>query len=101
MKIESLNVSQINQERTPTQSTEKTDLSFEDWIAQGSLAQLSETNQQLQAADQALRQLALGKTKNLHQTMLTLEQAKWSLQWLEQIRNRLMTAYQTLLSEQI
>ena len=33
--------------------------------------------------------------------MITLEQAKLSFQYLEQIRNRLMSAYQDLLREQI
>ncbi|MCL5271969.1 MAG: flagellar hook-basal body complex protein FliE, partial [Gammaproteobacteria bacterium] len=61
----------------------------------------AETNNQLNAADEALTQLASGHAENLHQTMLTLEQAKLSFQYLEQIRNRLMTAYQDLLREQI
>ncbi|MFA6302467.1 MAG: flagellar hook-basal body complex protein FliE [Legionella sp.] len=59
------------------------------------------TNHQLIKADQSLTQLATGQTENLHQTMLNLEQAKLSFQYIEQIRNRLMTAYQELLREQI
>ena len=62
---------------------------------------LSTTNEQLLGADTALQQLASGQATNLHQTMLTLEEAKLSFQFLEQVRNRLMSAYQDILREQI
>lgn len=62
---------------------------------------LTDTNDQLLAADTALQQLASGHATSLHQTMLTLEQAKLSFQFLEQVRNRLMSAYQDILREQI
>lgn len=62
---------------------------------------LADTNDQLLAADNALQDLASGNATNLHQTMLTLEEAKLSFQFLEQIRNRLMGAWQDILREQI
>lgn len=62
---------------------------------------VSNTNEHLVAADDALQELASGHATSLHQTMLTLEQAKLSFQFLEQIRNRLMSAYQDILREQI
>lgn len=62
---------------------------------------VSQTNDHLLAADDALQQLASGQASSLHQTMLTMEQAKISFQFLEQIRNRLMSAYQDILREQI
>lgn len=83
-----------------TQSIEQMEqpsASFSSWAGE----KIAETNNQLNAADEALTQLASGHAENLHQTMLTLEQAKLSFQYLEQIRNRLMTAYQDLLREQI
>ncbi|MFI4918181.1 MAG: flagellar hook-basal body complex protein FliE [Legionellales bacterium] len=80
-----------------TQSTEKTEPSFANWLGDKMIA----TNEQLNSADAALTQLASGHAENLHQTMLSLEQAKLSFQYLEQIRNRLMGAYQDLLREQI
>jgi flagellar hook-basal body complex protein FliE len=76
---------------------EKPTLSFANWLTDT----VSATNQQLLSADDALQQLASGQAVSLHQTMLTLEQAKLSFQFLEQIRNRLMTAYQDILREQI
>lgn len=72
-------------------------LSFTQLVSQHIL----DTNHQLNAADKALHDLASGHTENLHQTMITLEQAKLSFQYLEQIRNRLMSAYHDLLREQI
>jgi flagellar hook-basal body complex protein FliE len=62
---------------------------------------LTDTNNHLLAADNALQELATGHSASLHQTMLTLEEAKLSFQYLEQIRNRLMSAYQDILREQI
>lgn len=62
---------------------------------------VTQTNDDLIAADTALQQLAGGHAHSLHQTMLTLEQAKLSFQLMEQVRNRLMSAYQDILREQI
>ena len=76
---------------------EKPTSSFANWLT----TTVSETNEQLVGADNALQQLASGQATNLHQTMLTLEQAKLSFQFLEQVRNRLMSAYQDILREQI
>ena len=62
---------------------------------------LTDTNDHLLAADTALQELASGQSSSLHQTMLTLEEAKLSFQFLEQVRNRLMSAWQDILREQI
>jgi flagellar hook-basal body complex protein FliE len=62
---------------------------------------VNQTNTNLLAADKALEQLASGQAASLHQTMLTLEEAKISLQFLEQIRNRLLNSWQDILKEQI
>lgn len=75
----------------------KPEASFSQWVEQ----HLVETNTKLNNADTALNDLAIGRSENLHQTMITLEEAKLSFQYLEQIRNRLMSAYQDLLREQI
>jgi len=98
MKIDSINPSlflsktvSLNEVQTPKES------GFVEYLGN----QIVKTNNQLNAADHALDNLASGRAENLHQTMITLEQAKLSFQFLEQIRNRLMTAYQDLLREQI
>ncbi|MDP3269468.1 MAG: flagellar hook-basal body complex protein FliE [Legionella sp.] len=71
--------------------------SFADWIG----GKIGHTNEQLNTADAALTSLASGHAENLHQAMITMEEAKLSFTYLEQIRNRLIGAYQDLLREQI
>ncbi|CAM2806159.1 flagellar hook-basal body complex protein FliE [Legionella worsleiensis] len=97
-----MNISPVNNlllSTTPSavEGFEPPTLTFSSWVEE----KIAQTNDQLNAADKALTELASGHAENLHQTMITLEQAKLSFQYLEQIRNRLMTAYQELLREQI
>jgi flagellar hook-basal body complex protein FliE len=93
MKIENSLPIQLLQNSESPMSMEQSGPSFTHF--------LTETNHQLLAADVALEQLASGQSNNLHQTMLTMEEAKLSFQLMEQIRNRLMSAYQDILKEQI
>lgn len=93
MKIESNLPVQLMQNTPSPTPIEQSGPSFSDF--------LTDTNHQLLAADAALEQLARGDTTQLHQTMLTMEEAKLSFQLMEQIRNRLMNAYQDILKEQI
>lgn len=89
--LQSKTTSSIEKETPPVTNE------FSHWLTD----KISETNDKLVAADDALQQLASGQATSLHQTMLTLEEAKLSFQFLEQIRNRLMSAYQDILKEQI
>ncbi|MCE3044281.1 flagellar hook-basal body complex protein FliE [Legionella sp. 16cNR16C] len=70
---------------------------FSHWLA----APIQQVNDKLIEADHSLQQLVSGQTANLHQVMWNLEEAKMSFQLLEQVRNRLMTAYQEIIREQI
>lgn len=70
---------------------------FSHWLTDA----VNQTNDHLVLADKALEELASGQSTSLHHTMLTMEEAKLSFQFLEQVRNRLMGAYQELLREQI
>lgn len=79
------------------EQTKPATTSFSQWVGN----QISKSNEQLNAADNALNALASGQSEQLHQTMITLEEAKISFQYLQQIRNRLMSAYQELMREQI
>lgn len=97
MNIDPVNSLLLTPHTKSMEYVEQPTATFSSWIGE----KITETNDQLNAADEALKQLASGHAENLHQTMLTLEQAKLSFQFLEQIRNRLMTAYQDLLREQI
>lgn len=70
---------------------------FAAWLDQG-LAQL---NQQIVSADVQVRKLAAGEVDNLHQVMLSMEEAKMTFQLALQVRNRLLEAYQEVLRMQI
>ncbi len=97
MKIEATPPLQMNLTTPSLSLSEQPQPSFAHFLSD----HVSTTNSQLLAADHALQQLAGGHAQSLHQTMLTLEEAKLSFQFLEQIRNRLMSAYQDILREQI
>lgn len=97
MRIDDVMPINLNQPVREMESVKKPAEPFSSWL----MDKVSNTNQQLLNADTALQQLASGQAVSLHQTMLTLEEAKLSFQFLEQIRNRLMAAYQDILREQI
>ena len=54
-----------------------------------------------QSADAAVRDMALGKTDNLHEVMLQMAQADLSFHLILEIRNRLTDAYQEIMKMQI
>ena len=70
---------------------------FASWLT----AEVDKVNGQVLAADKQLRELALGGTRNLHEVMIAVEEAKLSLQLMVQIRNRALEAYQDVLRMQI
>jgi len=70
---------------------------FEQMILKG----IAEVNGQLSIADSHLQNLASGKSENVHEAMLAMEQARLSFQFLAQVRNRFMDAYQQLMQMQI
>ena len=48
-------------------------------------------------ADQAINDLAAGKQKDIHQTMISLEKADVAFQLMMQIRNKIIAAYETVM----
>jgi len=64
-------------------------------------AEVDATNDKLVTAETNLRDLATGKEGNIHHVMLSLEDARLSLQLLTQVRNKVLEAYQDLLRMQI
>ncbi|MGQ3891447.1 flagellar hook-basal body complex protein FliE [Legionella sp. CNM-4043-24] len=97
MTIEPITTLDLNAPFLPVNRTEKTAPSFTSWLSDA----IADTNTKLLTADHSLEQLASGQAVSLHQSMLTMEEAKLSFQFLEQVRNRLMSAYQDILKEQI
>ena len=58
---------------------------------------LDEVNQLKLNADEAINDLAAGKQKDIHQTMIAMEKADVAFQLLMQIRNKIITAYETVM----
>jgi flagellar hook-basal body complex protein FliE len=62
---------------------------------------LGEVNQHQIEANQAIRELVAGRTKNIHETMLTLERADSSLKMMMQVRNKILDAYREIMRMQV
>jgi flagellar hook-basal body complex protein FliE len=58
---------------------------------------LSQANGQQVTADQAVRDLALGQTDNLHQVLLEVAKSDISFRLILEIRNRLSDAFQEIM----
>ncbi len=75
----------------------KPETDFASWLSQ----EVSLANQQINQADEKLREFALGKTDNLHQVMMSLEKAKTSFELVVEVRNRVLEGYQQIMRMQI
>ncbi|WP_028585473.1 flagellar hook-basal body complex protein FliE [Desulfogranum mediterraneum] len=54
-----------------------------------------------QQADQAIQELHAGGEKNLHEAMISMEQADVSLRYMVQVRNKALEAYQEIMRMQV
>ena len=55
---------------------------------------------QLQA-DHAIKDIVAGKSKNIHETMLSIQQAELSLKTMMQVRNKILEAYKEIIRMQV
>jgi len=62
---------------------------------------LETLNSQLVGSQQAVQQLALGNTDNLHRVMMDLEQTRLSFELALAVRNKALEAYQDLMRMQV
>jgi flagellar hook-basal body complex protein FliE len=67
----------------------------------GMLDQLSSLNAQMQKTEGDVQALALGKTENLHQVMISMEQTRMQFDLLLQVRNKVLDAYQEMMRMQV
>jgi flagellar hook-basal body complex protein FliE len=49
------------------------------------------------ASDKAVQQLVTGETKSLHEVMIAMEKASISFQFMSQVRNKAVEAYQEIM----
>jgi len=85
------------QDIAPAQGTDRAaqagPMDFASWMAK----EIGATNDKLVGADQQLQKLAMGEADNLHQVMISLEEAKLSFQLMVQVRNKVLEAYQDIM----
>jgi flagellar hook-basal body complex protein FliE len=62
---------------------------------------LEEVNRNQVEANTAIKELAAGRSKNIHETMLTLERADSSLKLMMQVRNKILDAYREIMRMQV
>jgi flagellar hook-basal body complex protein FliE len=61
---------------------------------------IKEVNKLQEEAGKAVQDLATGKGKGIHETMIALEKADISFQMMMQIRNKIVEAYQEMMRMQ-
>ncbi|MBI2712123.1 MAG: flagellar hook-basal body complex protein FliE [Bdellovibrio sp.] len=71
--------------------------SFSD-ILRNSVEKVNEMQAQ---ADTAIKELVAGRSKNIHETMLTIERADTSLKLMMQVRNKILDAYREIMRMQV
>ena len=58
---------------------------------------IEKTNSSQQESDKAIQQIVTGETKSLHEVMIAMEKANVSFQFLNQVRNKAVEAYQEIM----
>jgi flagellar hook-basal body complex protein FliE len=71
--------------------------SFKDTIKEA----ISKVNKMQLKADEMSVNFALGKVENTHEVMIAIEEARLALQFLVEVRNRLVEAYQEIMRMQV
>ena len=62
---------------------------------------VGEVNTMLTTADKKNTDMAVGKTENLHEAMLSFEKADSAFRLLTQVRNKAIEAYQDIMKMQV
>jgi len=62
---------------------------------------IGETNAAQLKADKAVADLATGRADNIHEVMLSMEEADISMRMLVQMRNKVVEAYQEIIRMQV
>lgn len=62
---------------------------------------ISKVNEYQHQADTSIKELAAGRTKNIHETMLSIEKADTSLKLMMQVRNKVLDAYKEIMRMQV
>jgi flagellar hook-basal body complex protein FliE len=60
-----------------------------------------QVNEYQHQADTAVNELVAGRSKNIHETLLTIERADTSLKLMTQVRNKILDAYREIMRMQV
>jgi flagellar hook-basal body complex protein FliE len=58
---------------------------------------IDKVNSSQMSSDKAIQQLVTGETKSLHEVMIAMEKASISFQFVSQVRNKAVEAYQEIM----
>jgi flagellar hook-basal body complex protein FliE len=62
---------------------------------------VNKVNEMQVQSDTAINELVAGRTKNIHETMLSIERADTSLKLAMQVRNKVLDAYREIMRMQV
>ncbi|MEE9517148.1 MAG: flagellar hook-basal body complex protein FliE [Candidatus Adiutricales bacterium] len=61
------------------------------------ISSIKEANTLQIKAQEAMENLATGRSQNIHETLLAIEQAEIAFKMVTQVRNKIMSAYQEIM----
>ena len=85
----------------PPSSGKSTSLNGQKGFGEVLTGAISEVDKLHHEADQAVEALAAGRSADVHNTMIALQKADVSFQLLMQIRNKVVSAYETVMRMQV
>lgn len=88
---------QIINDQSEPHSVAQTEQNFSDFIK----STISQVSQSQTESDLSIQKLHSGEAQNLHDVMISVEQADISLRMLVQIRNKAIQAYEEIMRMQI
>ena len=62
---------------------------------------MESTNADQLQADQSIKDIVAGKSKNIHETMIQIQKAELSLKTMMQVRNKILEAYKEIIRMQV
>lgn len=84
-------------ESPPGKTAGTEDKGFGDFLSDS----LEEVNRQIKTADEQAQRMVAGEDASIHGTMINLEKANISLEFMLQVRNKVIEAYQQIMRMQI
>ncbi len=88
---------QLIEGTAPNLVEHETKRSFSELLADS----IKNVNSMQKEADEAMQRLATGKSKNIHETMLAVEQADIAFRTMNQIRSKVLDAYKEVMRMQV